>query len=309
MYVYADEFASARDDDLVEGVPRRQLERVRVAVAAKTVLTMSTEEAVHFGFVQRTFRDEAAFLDEIRADDGTVAQVGMTWRERASRWLLGLSGILGGIVVVCVGLSVFQGIGLSTVVGVCALLLVAMVTWTADLANGFSLLLIGVGILLLAAEAFLLPGFGVAGILGIVSTAAGFLSLATGFTLEDPGALTWSAFTAFLAQFATTVVIGGVMLVLLSRLVPSLPFARRHLHLPADGLGAGAVVVPGDVAVAVGASGVAATDLRPAGRVTVDGRVVDVTSEGGWVAAGTAVRVLRVEGPRVFVRPAEERPT
>lgn len=309
MFVDADEFTSARDDDLVQGVPRRQLERVRVAVPRNTVLTMSAEEAIYFGFVERTFPDEAALLAELADVDAPVTQVGMSWRERASRWLLGMSGLLGGLVVVCVGLSIFQGIGLATAVGAAALVLFGMVVATADLANGFALLLIGVGIALLAVEAFLLPGFGVAGILGIVATAAGFLTLATGATFGDAGGLTWGAFTAFLGQFAGSVVLGGVMLVLLSRVVPSLPFARRHMHLPADGLGAGAVVVPGDVAVAVGALGTAATDLRPSGRATLGDRQVDVTSEGGWVGAGAAVRVLRVEGARVFVRPTEEHPT
>lgn len=307
-FVDADDFQQARDDELVDGVPRRHLERVRIAIPRGTILTMSAEEAMYFGFVERTFADEAELLAELRAEDGTVTLVAMTWRERASRWLLGLTGILGGLLVVCVGLSIYQGLGLASIVGACALALLAMVTFTADLANGFSFLLLGVGLLLLLAEAFVLPGFGVAGILGIIATAAGVLSLATGFDLESSGALSWPVFTRFLGQFAATIVVGGVFLVLISRVVPSLPFARRHLHLSADGLGAGAVAVPGDVAVAIGATGVAATDLRPAGRATVDGRAVDVTSEGGWVEAGTPVRVQRVEGARVIVRPVEDRP-
>lgn len=309
LYVHGEDFASARDDDLVGGVPKRDLERVRVAIAKDRLLTMTTEEARDFGFVRRTFPDEPAFLAALKADGATVTLVEMSWREQASRWLLGLTGVLGALVMLCVGMTVFQGIGVSTIVGICALLLVGMVTVTADLPNGFPLLLIGIGILLLAAEAFLLPGFGIAGILGIVATAAGFLSLATGFTLDSPGTLSWDVFARFLGQFAATLVVGGVFLVLISRVVPSLPFARRHLHLSADGLGAGAVAVPGDVVVAVGATGAASTDLRPSGRATLAGRVVDVTSEGGWVEGGTAVRVVRVEGARVFVRPAEDRPT
>ncbi|MFO0933993.1 MAG: NfeD family protein [Planctomycetota bacterium] len=307
LYVHGEDFASARDDDLVGGVPKRDLERVRVAIPKDRLLTMTTDEARDFGFVRRTFPDEPTFLAALKADGATVTLVEMSWREKASRWLLGVTGVLGALVMLCVGMTVFQGIGVSTIVGVCALLLVGMVTVTADLPNGFPLLLIGIGILLLAAEAFLLPGFGIAGILGIVATAAGFLSLATGFTLDSPGTLSWDVFAGFLGQFAATLVVGGVFLVLISRVVPSLPFARRQLHLSADGLGAGAVAVPGDVAVAVGATGTATTDLRPAGRATVDGRVVDVTSEGGWVEGGTAVRVVRVEGARVFVRPAEGR--
>jgi len=303
LYVYGEDFTSARDDDLVAGVAKRDLERVRVAIPKDRLLTMTTDEAKDFGFVRRVFGTEADLLAALRADDASsVTQVTMSWRERASRWLLGVTGILGALVLLCAGMTVFQGIGLSTIVGLAALALVGMVTATADLANGFPLFLIGIGLLLLVAEAFLIPGFGIAGILGVVATAAGFLSLATGFTLESRGTLSWDVVATFLGQFAVTLVVGGVMLVLLSRIVPALPFARRHMHLSADGLGAGAVAVPGDVVVSRGATGTATTDLRPSGRASLDGRPVDVTSEGGYVEAGTPVRVVRVEGARVFVR-------
>lgn len=303
-YVYADELTSARDDDLVGGVPRRELERVRVVVAADRLLTLTTNEAKDFGFVRRVKTSEEALLAALKADGATVTNVTMAWHERASRFLLGLTGVLGALVVLCAGLSLFRGIGTATVVGLAALALIAMVTWTADLPHGFALLLVLVGLVLLAVEALLLPGFGVAGVLGIAATVAGFLFLSTGFTLDRPGTLSWETAGVFAAQFAGTLLAGSVFLVLLSRLVPSLPFARRHLHLPDGGLPAGPVGAPEPDLVGVGAAGVASTDLRPAGRATFAGRPVDVTSEGGFVEAGTAVRVLRVEGPRVFVRPS-----
>lgn len=307
-YVYADELTSARDDDLVRGVAKRDLERVRVVVAADRLLTLTTNEAKEHGFVRRVLASEEALLAALRADGGTVAYVAMDWPERASRFLLGLTGVLGAVVVLCAGLSLFRGIGTATVVGLAALALIAMVTWTADLPHGFALLLVLVGLVLLAVEALLLPGFGVAGVLGIASTVAGFLFFSTGFTLDRPGTLSWETAGVFAAQFAGTLLVGGLFLVLFSRLVPSLPFARRHLHLPEGGLPAGPVGVPEPDLVPVGAAGVASTDLRPAGRATFAGRPVDVTSEGGFVEAGTPVRVLRVEGPKVFVRSAGPAP-
>ena len=52
----------------------------------------------------------------------------------------------------------------------------------------------------------------------------------------------------------------------------------------------------------VGKSGAAVTDLRPAGKATIEGRRVDVLTEGAYVARGTRVTVVRVEGNRIFVR-------
>jgi len=55
----------------------------------------------------------------------------------------------------------------------------------------------------------------------------------------------------------------------------------------------------------LGRSGIASSYLRPAGVATIDGRRIDVLTEGEFVTAGSAIRVTRVEGARIFVRPVE----
>jgi membrane-bound serine protease (ClpP class) len=227
----------------------------------------------------------------------------MTFSERAGRWLLDFTGVLSALALLCAGLSMFRGIGTATVVGLIALLLLVLVTATADLANGFAFLLIGVGVLLLLTEAFLIPGFGFAGVLGIVATVAGCLFLASETTFESPGTLTFESASSFLLQVMLTLVVGVVFVVVLMRLFPSLPGVQRHMLLAGDTRSAGPAVPPQTWTPGPGATGRAETDLRPAGRALVDGHAVDVTSEGGYVPAGAAVRVLRVEGARVVVRP------
>ena len=52
----------------------------------------------------------------------------------------------------------------------------------------------------------------------------------------------------------------------------------------------------------LGAIGVCATDLRPAGTITVEGEPVDVVTEGSFVKQGNIVKVINVDGSRVLVR-------
>jgi membrane-bound ClpP family serine protease len=56
----------------------------------------------------------------------------------------------------------------------------------------------------------------------------------------------------------------------------------------------------------VGAAGVATTRLVPAGKARIDGRLVDVTTDGQLVEPGEAVRVVDVRGRRIVVRPADD---
>lgn len=56
----------------------------------------------------------------------------------------------------------------------------------------------------------------------------------------------------------------------------------------------------------LGRAGKAATELRPVGVAEIDGERVDVTTEGEWLAAGTAVTVIKAEAMRVVVRRAPQ---
>jgi membrane-bound serine protease (ClpP class) len=55
----------------------------------------------------------------------------------------------------------------------------------------------------------------------------------------------------------------------------------------------------------LGKTGVTQSELRPAGYAVIDGKRIDVVSEGGIVDAQTSIKVLQVEGTRVVVRRIE----
>lgn len=297
------EFLSARDTDLVGGVPKTSLTRVAVVVGKDRLLTLTTTEAQEHGFVKRVVDSEGALLALLGAEGARVTIDEMSFSERAGRWLHGVSGVLSAVALLCAGLSLFRGIGTATFVGLAALLLLGLVTVTADLANGFALFLTGAGFLLLLAEAFLIPGFGFAGILGILGVVAGLLFLATETTLSSPGTLSWVVAREFLLQVFATLAVGIGFLVVLTRLFPGMPGVRRHMLLAGEAHYGGAAVPPATWVPSLGLTGRAETDLRPSGRATLEGHSVDVTSEGGFVGVGASVCVLRVEGTRVVVRP------
>lgn len=144
------------------------------------------------------------------------------------------------------------------------------------------------GLLLLAVEVFVIPGFGWSGVVGLLALLGGIILavspepadaafnfgiLITSLTLI--GLALWHVATRMRAGHP---LLGGV----LSReegYVASLP--RPDLE---------------------GTDGIALTDLRPAGTAQFGDERVDVVSEAGWIAAGSPVRVLRSEGYRHVVR-------
>lgn len=147
------------------------------------------------------------------------------------------------------------------------------------------LTLLVAGITLLLAEVFL-PGM-VAGVLGVVC----LLGVAV------------VGFAEFGPQTGSLIVIGelvaGTLLtVLWMRFFPKTPLGKKYILDPST-----ASHAPTQPEKWMGSKGVALTDLRPAGSARLDGQKVDVMTTGEHLEAGTRVRVVRVDGPSVFVRP------
>jgi membrane-bound serine protease (ClpP class) len=171
----------------------------------------------------------------------------------------------------------------------------------AGLTSAFDLCLIVGGIVLLLLEMFVIPGFGAAGIAGILCLLAGaFLALQ-----ESP----WPRTEAQMAEWregaktfalGLTGTIAGFALAL--RLLPASPILRRLVHTSSQSVEDGYTVAPPSRVAFLGRTGVAATDLRPAGKVAIEDEVVDATSDGKWIERGAAVEVIETSENRLVVR-------
>jgi membrane-bound serine protease (ClpP class) len=232
-----------------------------------------------------------------------VVSVAPNWAELVVRFLtnplvapLLLSlGMLGLIFEIKTG-----SFGLGGLVSLASLGLFFGSSLLVGLAGWEEIILLGVGALLLVVEIFILPGFGAAGVLGLISLAAAVVLAMVGST-PTAGALT----QALLVLFASLVITAAVAFAWIRHL----PYSGRFAGLFLKG---GAAQSEGYIAALpradlVGREGVAVTDLRPAGTAEVDGERVDVVTEGEYVPQGGAVRVVRSEGYRHVVRALDAR--
>jgi membrane-bound serine protease (ClpP class) len=140
-----------------------------------------------------------------------------------------------------------------------------------------------VGLLLLFTEVAVLPGFGVAGFLGILALGAGAVAAWT-----ELGPL-WGGIT------------GGFALIAAGFLVYWLPRTRAARHIVLEHSQADAVSQQ-DRSDLIGRRGFTVTPLRPIGRVRFGREEVDVETEGEYIESNREVEVMTVEGPRVVVR-------
>jgi membrane-bound serine protease (ClpP class) len=157
--------------------------------------------------------------------------------------------------------------------------------------------ILGVGLLLL--EIFVFPGFGVAGVGGVILIFGSLFSALVGNVgLDFPSG---EAMTSAITTLAVTSVLFVALLFSLGRYLPKSERFGQLVLAPELLSSAGYTSSESQVEL-VGREGVAITPLRPSGAAEFDGERVDVTSVSDFIPAGSIVIVKRVSGGRVEVR-------
>jgi membrane-bound serine protease (ClpP class) len=197
----------------------------------------------------------------------------------------------------------------ATAPGVIAAICFVLFFWaSANQISGqiiiLAILLFLLGLILIAIEIFVLPGFGFVGISGVLLIVIG-LGLATVERAPQSGS-DWIDLGAKFTQFGIGIILAGFSAIILARYLPSIPWANRMvLPPPSEGESADDVhSLPGasQAAALLGAVGTAATMLRPAGMAMFGEQYVDVVTEGSFIPAGARVQVIEVEGNRIVVK-------
>jgi membrane-bound serine protease (ClpP class) len=164
------------------------------------------------------------------------------------------------------------------------------------------------GIALLVLELFVIPGFGVAGVLGLIFLFAGLVG---SFLPRGEGVFPGMGEGGSSAAHAATIVLlsmftAGVCMFFIARHFKTMPIlGRLVLQDPAssddDGFLAQAMGTDPRDTVRIGDEGVALTPMRPAGRVEIGERIIDAVADFGFIDAGRRVRVVRRDGLSIGV--------
>ena len=289
------------DPRIAEAMVDEEIE-VEGVVEAGKLLTLTTAEAIELGVATGEVADYPALLAQVGLAGAETIDPVPNWAERIVRFLtnpavapLLLSlGFLGLLIEIRT-----PTFGLAGAVGLLSLAAFFGARLLVNLAGIEELLLLGGGIVLLLVEAFVVPGFGIAGALGIL-------------------AVLGAAYMSMLGRFPTTVdlvntagiiglsiVLVAVLAFVLFRHLPHSRSLSGVLLRSETSRDTGYLSAPERMEL-VGKFGVAATDLRPSGTALIDDERVDVVTEGPWIEKGSRVVVLHAESYRHVVREAPQ---
>jgi membrane-bound serine protease (ClpP class) len=285
---------------------KRRVVTTDVIVPKGQLLTMGAEKAAELGFASIVHSREDLFRSlerkagrplEVRTFDqaawepwaGLLTNIGF----QAVMLFLGILGI--AIEVTHPGMVAPGALGLAAVAIACGGGYMAGRTSPMDMA------LVAVGIVLLALELFVIPGFGVVGLSGIaLIIVGGFLSLQS-FGLPTT---VWEEaefrrnLKIFAGGFVGTICALGLAL----RYLPQSPVMRRVVLASAQRPEDGYTVASSDTVALLGRKGTALTDLRPAGKIMIGEERHDAVADGQFIDKGTPIEVVDTSENRIVVR-------
>jgi membrane-bound serine protease (ClpP class) len=296
-------------DKYFDPVAGTELKLTQPVVRSDMLLEMSAGEASAFGFCKAIISDQAGIMK--RYGLSSLVTLDTSWSEDLASWMTSI--YVRGFLMLIVLLGAYvefhtPGVGVPGLVALIALAIFVGAPYLSGLANIWELVAILVGVVLLALEIFVIPGFGVAGITGIILLLVGFLGT---FVPDEPGrpfpfylpefqsSLEWLKQGIIAMSCAMAASLAGM--VMLSRYLPRTTLFRRIV--PANPTPSDVLVDDEYLGVArIGDTGVTVGPLRPAGKARFGSSLVDVVTQGDYLDRGQRIEVIEHRGNRVVVR-------
>ena len=294
--------ANGRRGDIAEAMVDREVVIDGVVEAGK-LLTLDTDQAVKLGMADGKFEDLDAVLEALTLESPSLITTELNWGEEIARWLTEptVSGLLLSVGMLGLMIAFYtRSVGGFTVAGFVALALFFGGHAVVHLVGWEEALLFLTGVILVIVEIFFVPGFGVPGVLGLICVITALVLSLIGMPINV------SFETGLLAEAMTRVLLslmGAFVLALVAMRLLSRTEFGKALVLETAEAGWTSAPAANDF---LGRVGEAITDLRPGGKVSIDGERYDATSEREFVARGARVKVIGKDGHELIVRPEED---
>ncbi len=280
--------ARGRDAQLVAAMADKRIAIDGITEAGE-LLTLGAQEALELGFSQGTASGLDDALGQLGYADAAVSEQPMSFAAQAAQFLTSttVASILFIAAIVCMGIEIFTpGFGLFGILSILFFGLYFGGGFLAGYAEWWSAALFVFGMIMVGIE-IAVPGFGVFGILGILGIGAGLL-----FAAKDLG--------TFIIIFASGLAGSAVLLPITYQILKRLGLLRKVVLF--GNMEAQQGFTSHDASESlVGQTGIAETDLRPAGFARIGGARMEVVSNGAYIIKGSEVTVIGHTPGRIVV--------
>jgi membrane-bound serine protease (ClpP class) len=282
------------------------------------LLLLNAQRAHELGLTETPCHD----FEELRTRLGIAGTQDL--RPVAKTWVDNLVTILNSsmagfllitVGIICIYLELHLPSGLFVIGAITSFSLFFWSRFLGGSAGSLELMLFLLGMVLLGIEFFVIPGFGVFGVSGILLTLASLVMASNTFAGMSATESFEQSMNS-LGSLAAALIVVIAVAAALNRFLPSIPFINRLILTPpgyashdGDGLKLKPSLFSGRTSagsIRVGMIGTTASSLRPTGKAMFGDKYVNVVSDGAYIDHGIKIEVIRIAGNRIIVRQADE---
>lgn len=296
-----------RDPNIAEAMvdPRIYIENV---TDTGEILTFTTKEAIVNGFCEGMAENVEDVIKQAKIENYEIKKYKPTLLDKIIG-MLASPALQGILIMIIVGGIYFElqspGIGFALGAAVLAALLYFAPLYLEGLAENWEVAVFILGLLLIAMEVFVIPGFGIAGVLGIILSITGLvLSMIDNIVFE----FEYHSIEALYVVLKSFVVVSLAMFLSLvlsiwisKKVLTSSAFSSLVLDSTQKKEN-GFIGIDNNVRKLIGKEGIAVTMLRPSGKVQIENDIYDAKTEMGYVDKGEKIKVLRSESAQLYVK-------
>ena len=289
-----------RPVDIVESMVDEEIEVPGVIKKGK-LLTLTGEEAVKFKIADGMVENINDLLNKFKLNPKAMIRTKINWSEKLVYFLTNpiISSLL--LTIGMFGL-IFEvrspGWGVGGTLAVIALTLFFGSHYLVNLAQMTEILIFFIGVALLILEAFVIPGFGVAGIAGIICILVSFVLSLVGHV----GRIDFTEILNAITLVGISFIFAFALILPVMKFLPKSKTFRKLILDADEKTQKGFRSSPKEYEQFLGETGMAVSTLRPAGIGIFGNRRLDVVAEGEFVEMDSKIKVVKVEGYRILVR-------
>ncbi|MDF2159358.1 NfeD family protein [Algoriphagus sp. CAU 1675] len=295
--------ASGRDPRIAEAMVDEKIE-IEGITEKGSVLTFSVSEALQHGFCDGEYGSIEEILKAQNLEESEFIEFESSETERIISFFLNpaISGIL---ILIIIGGIYFElqtpGVGFPLLAAIVAALLYFIPYYLNGLAENWEMIVFVLGIILLALELFVIPGFGIFGVLGIIFILGGlFLGMLPNQNFNFDFVPASDLFAALLTVILAAIASVGLVFWLTPKVNQWGAFKAITLASTQDrNEGYTSSFYPEQLN---GKTGVVHSRLRPSGRVEIEGEIYDAFSRGEFLDQGEKIIVISTEGTSLKVK-------
>lgn len=280
---------------------------IKGLVDSTQVLTFTTLEAIEYGYCDGI----AANIDEVAEQLNYTSYKIVSYKPTVFdnvKGFLNNTMFRAILILIIIGGIYFElqtpGVGFPILAAIFAAVLYFAPLYIDGLAAYWEIIIFIIGVALLLVEIFIIPGFGITGVSGIILIITGLtLSMVDNVVFNFDNVPSNELLTALLTVFLG--VGGGLFSViyLSSKILKSKKGAFSHIALnTTQEVYEGYISVDSTLSDLVGLKGVASTDLRPSGKIIIDNEVYDARANEGFIEKKTIIKVVSYSSGQLNVR-------